>query len=300
MRAGSDLSVVSGRIDSERATADNIKSKPVRTAVQKALRLIRDKLRDIRHTPINGMGVFASEDTVVAIEPPTPLKTHLYRCEKHFVLDPLPTLFRRSDGPIYGWAQITGEDAMYIDTQPSSKRLRTLRVGGKIKRHGRGGQSSGRFMRLFDNADKAWCKQIVEWLTRVIHPNTRHVFVGGPGIDSRSIDIACVPTSTHATDGDWTTWSHRVEQTLLPKHQQNHSRKIAHDCWELMQRDPQRICVGLDECRRAIGLGLVDKGWAEQSLGIDELISVEDGSLATLGRCVAVLFQAVDLQWYSE
>ena len=96
--AGFNMHPVLKQLEAEKSTAANIKSKQTRTAVIESLEKIIRELRAIGKTPTNGIALFAgnvskkegdSEIGFWAIEPPKPLKTRMYRCDKEFILEPL-------------------------------------------------------------------------------------------------------------------------------------------------------------------------------------------------------------------
>ena len=99
--SGYNINIISNQIDSEKSTAENIKSKATRKNVLDALDKISRHLKLYRQTPPNGLALFSGNISKVegqadikmwAIEPVHPLKAKLYRCDQTFVLDPLKDL----------------------------------------------------------------------------------------------------------------------------------------------------------------------------------------------------------------
>ncbi len=95
---GYDVNSVQKQLEAEKSTAKNIKSTATRKNVIDALEKLVRELKNIKKTPENGLGLFAGNISRVegqqdlqfwAIEPPKPLNTRLYRCDKEFVLEPL-------------------------------------------------------------------------------------------------------------------------------------------------------------------------------------------------------------------
>ncbi|MEK6895134.1 MAG: LAGLIDADG family homing endonuclease, partial [Nanoarchaeota archaeon] len=106
--AGYDANAVQRQLEAEKSTAKNIKSTGTRKNVTDALDKIVREIKDIR-TPANGLAIFCGNISQVEgqddlrfwmVEPPLPLKTRLYRCDKEFVLEPLRTMMEVSE--IYG------------------------------------------------------------------------------------------------------------------------------------------------------------------------------------------------------
>jgi len=96
-------------LEAEKSTAKNIKSTATRKNVIEALEKIIRHLKTFKKTPKNGLAIFAGnvsevegqEDLQIwSIEPPMPLKTRIYRCDKEFVLDALKEMLEVTE--VYG------------------------------------------------------------------------------------------------------------------------------------------------------------------------------------------------------
>ncbi|PIO07841.1 hypothetical protein COU59_02760 [Candidatus Pacearchaeota archaeon CG10_big_fil_rev_8_21_14_0_10_34_12] len=96
--AGYDVNSVQKQLEAEKSTAKNIKSTATRKNVTEALEKIVRHLKTLKKTPVNGLAVFCGNISKVEgqtdlqlwdIEPPLPLKSRLYRCDKEFVIIPL-------------------------------------------------------------------------------------------------------------------------------------------------------------------------------------------------------------------
>ncbi|MCX6695932.1 MAG: peptide chain release factor 1, partial [Candidatus Altiarchaeota archaeon] len=96
--AGYDLNNIVSQVASEQGTATNIKSTSTRNNVVDALERTLQHLRLFKSTPKNGLIVFCGniaeregvqDIKVWSIEPPEPITTRLYRCDKEFILEPL-------------------------------------------------------------------------------------------------------------------------------------------------------------------------------------------------------------------
>ena len=92
---GYDMNKIINHLSQEQGTATNIKSASTRKNVITALEKMIQHLRLFKQTPSHGLAVFSGnvskregqEDFQVwSIEPPVPLKTRIYRCDKEFVL----------------------------------------------------------------------------------------------------------------------------------------------------------------------------------------------------------------------
>ena len=104
-----DLLVVFRPDNQEQGTASNIKSASTRKNVIDALEKMISHLRIFKKTPEHGLAVFSGnvaeregqqDFKVWSIEPPVPLKTRIYRCDKHFQLDLLRDMLETKE--VYG------------------------------------------------------------------------------------------------------------------------------------------------------------------------------------------------------
>ena len=93
---GYDLTKIIQHLAQEQGTASNIKSASTRKNVQASLERMIQHLRGIEKTPPNGLAAFSGNVAakegkqdlqVFSVEPPLPLKTRIYRCDKYFVTD---------------------------------------------------------------------------------------------------------------------------------------------------------------------------------------------------------------------
>jgi len=95
---GYDVNYVQKQLEAEKSTAKNIKSTSTRKNVTDALDKIVRHLKGLKKTPDNGLALFAGNVSKIEgqsdlqlwdVEPPQPLKSRLYRCDKDFVIEPL-------------------------------------------------------------------------------------------------------------------------------------------------------------------------------------------------------------------
>ena len=95
---GQNIYTVADQLEAEKSTAKNIKSAAVRKNVGNALDKITRQLKEYKKTPENGLVLFSGNISRVEgqddlrlweVEPPMPLKTRMYRCDKEFILEPL-------------------------------------------------------------------------------------------------------------------------------------------------------------------------------------------------------------------
>lgn len=116
--AGFNLNTISKQLESEKSTADNIKSASTRKNVVEALEKIIRELKLSTKTPENGVALFCgnvsqnegqTDIRMWAIEPIKPLKVRLYRCDQVFVTEPLKEMLEVDE--IYGLLVIERKEA---------------------------------------------------------------------------------------------------------------------------------------------------------------------------------------------
>ncbi|MBU4283910.1 MAG: helix-turn-helix domain-containing protein [Nanoarchaeota archaeon] len=118
MPAGYDLNKIINHLKQEQGTATNIKSASTRKNVTDGLERMVQHLRLFKKTPEHGLAVFSGNVAeregqidleVWSIEPPVPLNTRIYRCDKQFVLDLLRDMLDTKE--VYGLVVMDRRDA---------------------------------------------------------------------------------------------------------------------------------------------------------------------------------------------
>jgi len=113
-----DIIKIIQHLSQESGTATNIKDATTRKNVIDALEKMIQHLRLFKKTPENGLAAFsgnvASQEgkqdfEVWSIEPPIPLKTRIYKCDKTFVLDLLEDMLETKE--VYGLIVMDRRDA---------------------------------------------------------------------------------------------------------------------------------------------------------------------------------------------
>jgi len=116
--SGYDINKIINHLSQEQGTAKNIKSASTRNNVIDALEKMIQHLRLYKQTPPNGLAVFSgnvaeregqSDVKVWSLEPPVPLKTRIYRCDKDFQLDLLYDLTETKE--VYGLVVMDARDS---------------------------------------------------------------------------------------------------------------------------------------------------------------------------------------------
>jgi peptide chain release factor subunit 1 len=196
-----DVNSVQRQLEAEKSTAKNIKSTTTRNNVTDALDKIVRYLKTLKKTPENGLAIFCgnvskvegqSDLQIWTLEPPQPLKTRLYRCDKDFVLEPLKTMLEVSE--LFGLLVMDRKEATIGLLE--GKRIEVLQkmssgVPSKVRA---GGQSSQRFHRITEGLTKDFYKRIAEEMKKIFFemPKLTGILIGGP-----------IPTKDEFIDGEF-------------------------------------------------------------------------------------------------
>jgi len=188
--SGYDLNNIVSQIASEQGTATNIKSTSTRNNVVDALERTLQHLRLFKGTPKNGLIIFCGNVSeregvqdlkVWSIEPPEPITTRLYRCDKDFILDPLEALVAPKD--VYGLIAVDNKDATIATLKGDRYVILARLTSGYSGKHRAGGQSARRFERLVDEQSHNFKKRIGDAATKIFLPmgkELRGIVAGGP------------------------------------------------------------------------------------------------------------------------
>ena len=159
--AGQNIYTISNQLEAEKSTAKNIKSSATRKNVTEALEKIMRFLKDFKKTPENGLAIFSGNVSKVegqqdlqlwSIEPPQPLKTRIYRCDKEFVLDALREMLEATE--IYGLLVMDRKEATIGILEGKRVEVEHKMTSGVPSKIRAGGQSSQRFHRVTEGLTK--------------------------------------------------------------------------------------------------------------------------------------------------
>ncbi len=190
--AGYELSKIIQHLNEEAGTASNIKSASTRKNVQGALEKMIQHLRQYTKTPEHGLAAFSGNIAAAegkndfrswAIEPPMPLNTRIYRCDKMFVTDILEEMLL--DHHVYGLVVLDNRDATLALLKGKTFTIvqkTHSEVPGKMRA---GGQSAHRFDQNRKNAIVQHYKKICEYMKEQflsLGTNLKGIIIGGPGV----------------------------------------------------------------------------------------------------------------------
>lgn len=291
-----DLNKIINHLQQEQGTATNIKSAQTRNNVIDALERMIKHLRLFKQTPPNGLAVFSgnvasregvSDVQVYSIEPPIPINTRIYRCEKNFQLDILQEMLQSKE--MYGLIVLDARDAIiaFLKGKTIVPMMKThSHVPGKMKA---GGQSAHRFQQNRELAVKAHFKKVADYVKEQFlgQEGLKGVIVGGPG-----------PTKYEFVDGNYITNDIKKKiiaikdlcytedaglQELLDKSQDvlaqeeiAGEKKIMLRFLETLATQPGKVAYGIAEVKRMLELGAVDVVLVSESSDDADIETIED------------------------
>ncbi|MBN2457629.1 peptide chain release factor aRF-1 [Candidatus Woesearchaeota archaeon] len=276
--AGYDINKINTHLAQEQGTATNIKSASTRKNVIDALEKMIQHLKLFPKTPENGLVVFSGnvaeregqqDFKVWSLEPPMPLNTRIYRCDKRFVLELLQDMLE--DKEVYGLVVMDRREAdIALLSGKSIKPLSSAKsnVPGKTKA---GGQSAARYMRLREDAAKDFYKKVGEMVKDEFFEkdNLKGIIVGGPG-----------PTKYDFVDGNFITnelkkkiigikdisytgqfgLQELLERSddLLAEEEVINEKKIMNRFFDTLAKKPGMVSYGYDEVKKNLENGTVE------------------------------------------
>lgn len=180
-----------GKLKEESSQAGNIKSKSTRQNVQGALDKIIQFLRLYKRVPANGLAIFAGNVSnmqsnpqieLFKIEPLSPIRSNMYRCDSSFMLEPLQAMMEAND--LYLVLLMDGKEAttgILRGTRfDSDKEIRNFAPSKTSK----GGQSAARYERVIEAEIMDYYNRIGDAVNELYLKNAKKVaglLVGGPG-----------------------------------------------------------------------------------------------------------------------
>ena len=273
-----DIIKIIQHLDQEKGTATNIKSASTRKNVIDSLERMTQHLRLFKRTPENGLAVFSGnvaekegqqDFKVWSIEPPIPLRTRIYRCDKEFVLDILKEMMEKKE--VYGLVVVDRRDAMlaHLKGKAIIPLLKThSEVPGKTRA---GGQSAARFERLREGAKKDHFKKVAEYMKEkfLADKNLKGIIVGGPGptkydfIDTGYITAEVRNKIIAIKDLSYTGEFGLQElleksQDVLAEESVVEEKKIVGRFFELLSTKQGMVSYGAEEVMKNLKMGVVD------------------------------------------
>jgi peptide chain release factor subunit 1 len=294
---GYELSKIMQHLAQEQGTATNIKSAGTRKNVQSALEKMMQHLRNYKRTPKNGIIIFTGniaagegkiDMKVWCIEPPVPLNTRIYRCDKIFMTEILEDMLM--DHSAYGLVVLDKRDATIALLKGKTiLPLQTTHseVPGKFKA---GGQSAQRFARQREGAKKAHFKKIADHMKEQflsLGHNLKGIIIGGPGVtvgdflnkDYLTGDLKrkIIGTKDLSYTGDFGLQELLDKcQDLLSDEEVTQEKKTMTRFFKEFRDNPKKITYGEKETLKALKMNAVDTLLISETLEEDKIFQYEE------------------------
>jgi peptide chain release factor subunit 1 len=276
--AGYDVVSVQKQLEAEKSTAKNIKSTSTRKDVVDALDKIVRYIKDLKKNPENGLAIFCGNISKIegqedlqlwAVEPPLPLKSRLYRCDKDFVLEPLRELLEVSE--IFALLVMDRKEAAIGMLE--GKRIEILQkmTSGVPSKVRAGGQSSQRFHRITEGLTKEFYKRIAAEMKDIFYENKKlkGILIGGP-----------IPTKDEFVEGGYlpTTLQNKIigridiggsdesglkelvekSRDILANQEIVYEKKLMEKFFDTLGSRPDFVVYKQDSVKKALEYGAVD------------------------------------------
>jgi peptide chain release factor subunit 1 len=266
----------------EQSEAENIKSKHTRKNVKSALDKLQRRLKNVGELPENGIALFAGNVSdqqgrpdiqMWEIEPPEPVESRMYRCDKEFVLEPLEDILIEDE--VYGIICIDKSEAAlgYVKGNHLSVEY-TLEsnVPGKTTK---GGQSQQRFERIRENMYDTFLSQISEkaqdaFLQKARNEELLGLIVGGPGFAKEDlvekgylheglVDKILATKGTNYSGVEGLEELLNKSEQVIEESEVMREKQAVNDFLVNLKKDNGLSVYGLREVADALQMGAVDR-----------------------------------------
>lgn len=294
--AGYEIHKIIHHLSEEAGTASNIKSTQTRKNVQDALEKMIQHLRLYKKTPENGLCVFsgnvsqkegASDVKAWSVEPPTPLRIRIYRCDKAFVLDTLRDMCEIKE--VYGLVVMDRRDATLALLK--GKAIIPLahthsEVPGKTRA---GGQSAARFQRLREGAKKEHYKKVANFMKDnfLSQKELKGIIIGGPSTTTHDFvnhdfitgdlkkKIIGIKDLSYTGDFGLQELVDKA-QDLLAAEEITREKKIMQKFFHMLNVEENKVAYGKADVRKALAMGAVDTLLLSEVLDDDLIEELEE------------------------
>jgi len=305
---GYDLVKIIQHLAQEQGTATNIKSAQTRNNVIDALERMIQHLRIVQRTPPHGLAAFSgnilsregkTDVRVWSIEPPVPLNTRSYMCDKNFDLEILRQMLQEKE--VFGLVIVDARDAFIALLR--GKTIVPLvkthsHIPGKMKA---GGQSAVRFARNREIAVKEHFKKVADHMKEQFFgmDGLKGILVGGPGptkyefVEGNTITTDLKKKIIGIRDLSYTDEFGLNElvdksQDVLAAEEIADEKKIMNLFFEKLAKNPKIVTYGEENTRKAIELGAVDVLLLSEALD-ETLMDAYDALARQYGTTVKII-----------
>jgi len=275
------------QIETEKGTAENIKSKNTRKAVIDALERIIRQLKLIgNNLPKNGLALYCGNISPVegqedvqlwVITPPKEMRVKIYRCDQTFVVEPLQEMLEIDE--VYGLLVIERKEATIgVLEGKSIKLLQTMNSGVPSKQRA-GGQSARRFEGIVEGLVKDFYRKVADEMKKQFFENKKlkGILVGGP-VPTKDEFLETGNLTTQLKDkviavkdigdGEMHGLKMLVEacQDVLAEQESTKQKQILDEFFSALGKEPEKVAYGEIEVEERLNQGAVGKLILSKSL----------------------------------
>lgn len=288
--AGYSLINIAKQLEQEKSTATNIKSKNTRKNVLDALERLTRQIKLIKKNPENGIALFAGNVSetegqpdieVFSIEPPSPLKTRLYRCDKEFVLEPLQEMLEVSE--VYGLVVIDRKEATLGLLEGKHIKVFQHMTSGVPGKTEKGGQSAARYARIREVLAKEFFRRVSASMKKIYYdmPKLKGIIIGGPvptkedflkesQLDVKLKNLVIGMKDIGNTDASGLKDLVKESQDILEKQEIIYEKKLLENFFEILGKG-KKVAYKKADVEKALNAGAVDKLILSKKLGKEEI-----------------------------
>jgi peptide chain release factor subunit 1 len=276
-----DIRKIIDFLTQEQSEAENIKSKHTRKNVKSALDKIQRRLKDAGKIPDKGIALFAGNVSeqegrpdiqLWEIEPPEPVESRMYRCDKNFVIEPLEEVLIETD--VYGVICLDKSEAAIGYVRGNTLSVEYAMESNVPGKTTKGGQSQQRFERIRENMYDTFLTDIAEKAKRAFLQKARDdellgIIIGGPGFAKEDlVEKDYLPKELVdeiiATQGTNYSGEEGLEELLdksediISEAKRSKERKAVKEFLKNLKKDNGLSTYGLEEVAKAVKMGAVE------------------------------------------
>ncbi len=278
---GYDMGSISTFLASEQSEAQNIKSKNTRKNVVSALEKLERRFREVREIPENGIALFSGNVSeqegrpdiqMWEVEPPEPIESRIYKCDKEFQLEPLKELLVEKE--VYGLICLDKSEAAIGYVRGNHLTVENTLESNVPGKTTKGGQSQQRFERIRENLYDTFLNQIADKAKKAFLQKARDgellgLIIGGPGFSKEDItekdylpkellDKLLTTVGTNYSGEEGLKELLNKSEDIIEKSEAIREKKKVNEFLVNLKKDNGKSVYGLRDVAKALQMGAVD------------------------------------------
>lgn len=266
----------------EQSEAENIKSKQTRKNVKAALDKIQRRLKNVQDVPENGVALFAGNISdqegrpdiqLWEVEPPEPVDSRIYRCDKKFLIEPLEDILIEKD--VYGMICLDKSEAAIAYVRGNKMSVEYTKESNVPGKTTKGGQSQQRFERIRENMYDTFLNDIAEkakdaFLEKAQNDELLGIIVGGPGfskedlvekdyLHERLVDEVLTTIGTNYSGEEGLEELLNKAEDVIAESEAVKEREAVNEFLKNLKKDNGLSVYGLEDVAKALKMGAVEK-----------------------------------------